>query len=75
MTPSPFYKVVLCVYLYSHVELKSSLCIGMALDKEVQDYLREIYYDPSHPAGYGSVRSLHLAGVISILFYFVSLSV
>ena len=45
MTPSPFYKVVLCVYLYLHVELKSSLCIRMALDKEVQDYLREIYYD------------------------------
>ncbi len=32
----------------------------MSAGKEVEDYLREIYYDPSHPAGYGSVRSLYL---------------
>lgn len=33
----------------------------MSEEKEVKDYLREIYYDHSHPAGYGSVRSLYLA--------------
>ena len=33
----------------------------MYLDKEVNDGLREIYYDASHPAGYGSVRSLYVA--------------
>ena len=33
----------------------------MAIDQEVNDYLREVYYDASHPAGYGSVRDLYLA--------------
>lgn len=33
----------------------------MAIDKEVSDYLREIYYDPSQPSGYGSVKTLYLA--------------
>ena len=33
----------------------------MAIDQEVNDYLREVYYDASHPAGYGSVKDLYLA--------------
>ena len=38
-----------------------SFCVSMARDQEVNDFLREVYYDVSRPAGYGSVKDLYLA--------------
>ena len=45
----------------SSVIVGCSFSISMAIDQEVNDYLREVYYDASHPAGYSGVNGLYKA--------------